>query len=157
MKKNVKNKAIHHINNKKVNKMKYRLFSMFFILLAIFLLYLIYVTSYCIEIDGMNLDNCYIVFAKRFINPTPIKFVFSPYSLLWILLYLISYCLWIASNLKPKADKEWEGIEQGSNHFMDDKELNEFLKTKTDDIKNVSIEEIDLVENYIKEQQQKAI
>lgn len=149
MKKKV-HSGVHHIKNKKVKKMRFRLFSFFFIILLIFLLYLIYVTSYAINIDKMDYFNCFSIFVYRFTHPLPFIFTFNYYSLLWVLAYLLSYCLWLASNLKPKSDKDWEGIEQGSNHFMDDKEINEFLDKKSDEIIDLSNDEINNVLEYIK-------
>lgn len=144
MKKNkIKNKSVK--NNKKV-KVKY--FSRLFIFVAILFIYIGYVYSYCMNIDGFTTNSFYTVFLKRFIHPIPFRLTFHVYSLLLIPMYLFIYAIWLSVQLKPKADDDWRGIEQGSNHFMDDDELTEFLQNKSDIIIDLNQDEISRIESF---------
>lgn len=121
----------------------------FFIRLIV-LAYITLRTSYAIVYDNA-LDGNFLFLSLRRLWPFPFKLCFSPYSLIWVGIYIILYAWYVAYKNRPKASAKWKGIEHGSNEFQTREERKDFLEKCTDQIESFTNDEIDNILMFLGE------
>lgn len=116
----------------------------------VFFAYITLRTSYAIVYDNA-LEKGFLLLSLKRLWPLPFKLCFSPYSLIWIGIYIILYAWYVVYKNKPKADAKWKDIEHGSNEFQNKEERKDFLEKCTDKIYDFTDDEINNILNFLGE------
>lgn len=113
-------------------------------------IYLMLRISYVLNYDDLRNNDFFNMLFKRIINPLPFELTFNYYSMFVSMFWLLIYAMVIKEKAKPKADSKWMDKEHGSNDFYSKEEVEDFISKKTDSIISFNENDLQNVENYIK-------